>query len=94
MFQYQKRPIGSEGGVLMNVRFFPAKKGNRSSLIAGFLRQNQVQHELIQPDAILRPRHLHRLGEVPIVEVDGHVFINPNDQALKKILNIDYPIPE
>jgi len=71
----------------MTVKFFPAKRAD-SSLIAGFLSQHKIKFELIQPDAIGKPRAWYKSGEVPAVEVDGRIFINPNNEALKKILHV------
>ena len=74
----------------MTVKFYAAKKGEKSRLIARFLLAHSVTHELIRPDEIATKHpHLHRVGEVPAVEVDGRVFIDPNDEALRRILHVD-----
>ncbi len=70
------------------IRFFPARKGEKSSLIAGFLTRHHVQHELISVEVSVR-RPWHRSDEIPAIEVDGVLFINPNDGALRRILEID-----
>lgn len=34
-------------------------------------------------------QNVHHLGTDPAVEVDGRMFVDPNVDALKKILNVD-----
>lgn len=70
----------------MTVRFFPGSRKHKSSLIAGFLRRFRVEHELVREDDY--KRHTARLGTDPAVEVDGRLFVNPNEDALKKILKV------
>lgn len=70
----------------MTVRFFPGSKKQKTSLIAGFLRQFHVDHELVQPDQI--QSHTIHFGTDPAVEVDGRLFVDPNEDALKKIFHI------
>ena len=73
----------------MKVKFYPAKKGEKSRFIAHFLLAHSVTHELIRPDEVTaRSPHLHRLGEMPAVEVDGKMFVDPNVEALRRILNV------
>jgi hypothetical protein len=72
----------------MNVRFFPGSKQQKSSLIAGFLSEHHVSHELMTPSD-LPPKSTFRLGEEPAVEVNGRLFVDPNVDALKKILHIN-----
>lgn len=71
----------------MTVKFYPAKKGEKSRLIAHFLLAHSVTHELIRPEEVAKG-HLHRIGEMPAVEVDGQMFVDPNDEALRRILNV------
>jgi hypothetical protein len=70
----------------MTVRFFPGSKQQKTSLIAGFLSKFHVDH------AIVRPEEFHsntfHLGTDPAVEVDGRLFVDPNVDALKKILHV------
>jgi hypothetical protein len=74
----------------MTVRFYPAKKGEKSRTIAKFLLAHSVTHELIRPEeADQKSSHLHKGGEVPALEVDGKLFIDPNDEALRRILHVD-----
>ena len=69
----------------MTVRFFPGSKKQKTSLIAGLLSQFKVVHELARPEAY---KHTFHLGTDPAVEVDGRLFVDPNVDALKKILDI------
>jgi hypothetical protein len=69
----------------MTVRFFPGSKKQKTKLIAGFLTQFQVDHELVTADSM---KHAIHLGTDPAVEVDGRLFVDPNVDALKKILHL------
>lgn len=71
----------------MTVRFFPGSQRHKTSLIAGFLRQFRVDHEMVRPEDYTK--HVHNLGSDPAVEVDGRLFVDPNVDALKKILKVD-----
>ncbi len=74
----------------MTVKFYPGIKGEKSSLIARFLVNHAVQHELIQESDVPSYRnHLYKSGEAPALEVDGRLFVDPNDEALRKILRLD-----
>lgn len=66
----------------MNVRFFPGSKRHKTSLIAGFLEEFRVAHELVNNES----RYTHHAGSDPAVEVDGRLFVDPNVDALRKIL--------
>jgi hypothetical protein len=70
----------------MTVRFVPGTQRHKTSLIAGFLRQFRVVHEMVRPEEF---QNVHHLGTDPAVEVDGRMFVDPNVDALKKILNVD-----
>ncbi|HEY4641996.1 MAG TPA: hypothetical protein VII75_11685 [Thermoanaerobaculia bacterium] len=70
----------------MTVRFFPGSKRQKTSLIAGFLSRYHVDHELVRAEDI-RSSTVH-LGTDPAVEVDGRLFVDPNVDALKKILHV------
>ena len=72
----------------MTIRFFPATKGQKSSLLAKFLSRYQVTHELVSPED-RASRKTYRHGEVPAVEIDGRLFVDPNHDVLKKILQIE-----
>ena len=69
----------------MTVKFFPGSKGQKTRLIAGLLSQFKVQHELVRSEGY---RHTVHLGTDPALEVDGRLFVDPNVDALKKILDI------
>jgi hypothetical protein len=70
----------------MTVRFFPGSKRQKTSLVAGFLSQYHVDHELVQvEDNTLKTVHL---GVDPAVEVNGRLFVDPNVDALKKIFKV------
>ena len=70
----------------MTVRFFPGSKKQKTSLVAGFLKQFRVEHELVRAEEY---KHTYHLGTDPAVEVDGRLFVDPNVDALKKILEIE-----
>ncbi|HVR39575.1 MAG TPA: hypothetical protein VMU84_10810 [Thermoanaerobaculia bacterium] len=71
----------------MTVRFFPGTKKQKTSLVAGFLTKFRVEHELVRPDQFTA--HTYHLGSDPALEVDGRLFVDPNLDALKKILHVD-----
>ncbi len=74
----------------MMVRFFTNRKGKRSNLIAGFLSKNHVEYELVDLETCTAPDRswVNQAKGAPAVEVDGRIFVNPNDHALEKILHI------
>ena len=75
----------------MTVRFFPGSRRQKTSLIAGFLSQYHVDHELVNPadfPANFTEKTVH-LGTDPAVEVDGRLFVDPNVDALKKIFKVN-----
>lgn len=75
----------------MKVTLYSAGKAESRS-IARFFNQHNVIYEFVSPDKIeAKNAHLFKLGEMPVVEVDGKQFVNPNDDALAKILGL---IPE
>ena len=71
----------------MTVRFFPGSRRQKSSLIAGFLSQYHVDHELVRSEEFME-KTVH-LGTDPAVEVDGRLFVDPNVDALKKIFKVN-----
>ena len=71
----------------MTVRFFPGTKRHKTTLIAGFLRQFRVEHELVRVDEN-KKSYIHHLGSDPALEVDGRLFVDPNVDALKKIFKV------
>jgi hypothetical protein len=71
----------------MTVRFFPGSLKHKTSLVAGFLRQFRVEHEMVRPEDY--KGLAHHMGSDPALEVDGRLFVDPNVDALKKILHVD-----
>lgn len=73
----------------MRVRYYPPKKSEKSSSVVRFMKRHHVNFEQVGPEEARASNiHPYRLGEVPMVEVDGRVFVNPNDDALKKIFRV------
>ena len=68
----------------MTVRFYPGTKKQKTTLIAGFLSQFHVEHELVHV-ADPKSSHTVHLGTDPALEVNGRLFVDPNVDALKKI---------
>ena len=55
----------------MTVRFFPGSQKHKTSLIAGFLKQFRVAHEMVRPEEY---RYTHHLGsDQPGSADDGNV---------------------
>lgn len=77
----------------MKVTYYPAQKVGRGRAIEKVLLENHVQYDLIGPDE-KRPNRVHKSGDMPAVEVDGRIFINPNDHALRKILEVEVATPK
>jgi hypothetical protein len=71
----------------MTVRFFPGSRKQKTTLIQGFLSKYRVAHELARPEEY-QSKTFH-LGTDPALEVDGRLFVDPNVDALKKILHVD-----
>ena len=71
----------------MTVRFFPGSKKQKTSLILGFLSKYRVVHELARPEEF-NSKTFH-MGTDPAVEVDERLFVDPNEDALKKILHLE-----
>ncbi|HUO83712.1 MAG TPA: hypothetical protein VM534_01235 [Thermoanaerobaculia bacterium] len=70
----------------MKVNYYPGR-GHTVSSIERFLTRHKVSHRMIDADAIM-PKGVYKLGDLPAVEVDGRFFVNPNEDALRKILDI------
>ena len=70
----------------MTVRFFPGSRKQKTGLIAGFLVQHHIPHELVRAEE--SPSKTFHLGTDPALEVDGRLFIDPNLDALRKILHL------
>ncbi len=71
----------------MIVKFFPGSKKQKTGLIAGFLDQFHVDHEMVRTDH-MKSNAFHHVGTDPAVEVDGHMYVDPNVDALKKIFHV------
>lgn len=71
----------------MKVSYYPAVKSSRGQLIEDLLTQYRVRHELVGPED-RRRTNIALKNDLPALEVDGRIFINPNEEALKKILHI------
>jgi hypothetical protein len=71
----------------MTVRFVPGTKKYRTSLIQGFLTRHHVAYELLDANQ-LGAKAFH-LGTDPALEVDGRLFVDPNEDALKKIFRVN-----
>ncbi len=70
----------------MTVRFFPGAKSQKTRLIAGFLKEFKVDYELVHAEDTTS--HTFHLGTDPAVEVEGRMFVDPNEDALKKIFHV------
>ncbi len=70
----------------MTVRLVPGTKKHRTTLIEGFLNQNHVAYELLSADQC--PGKTFHLGTDPTLEVDGRLFVDPNEDALRKIFRV------
>lgn len=73
----------------MTVRFFSTRERQKSILIQGFFSRHHVVYELVDPTVNAPRPWVRSVGDLPAVEVDGRLFINPNDDALRKILHLD-----
>lgn len=74
----------------MLVRFYPSRKREKSNALARFLRTRKVNFELVRTEELRsRGNRLYGGNEEPVVEIDGRIFVNPNEQALQKILEED-----
>lgn len=71
----------------MKVSYYPAVKSSRGKMIEDTLTRHRVKHELVRPGD-RRRTNIALKNDVPAVEVDGRIFVNPNEEALKKILEI------
>ena len=81
------KTIGCDEEGRMTVRFFPGSRKQKTTLIQGFLSKYRVAHELARPEEY-QSKTFH-LGTDPAVEVDGRLFVDPNVDALKKILHVE-----
>lgn len=68
----------------MKVNYYPDSKGAKGRGIVAFLQAHKVRHQLVEAPE-LRKR-ICGGEDLPAIEVDGRFFVNPNDDALRKIL--------
>ncbi len=74
----------------MLVRFYPSRKREKSNALARFLRTQKIDYELVRTEELTRRgNRLYGAEGEPVIEVDGRIFVNPNQQALLKILEGD-----
>lgn len=74
----------------MMIRFCPGRKREKSNALTRFLKTNHVEYELIRQDELLtRGTRLYGAAEEPVIEIDGKIFVNPNPQAIRKLLAAD-----
>ena len=76
----------------MTVRFFPGSLRHKTTLIAGFLRQFRVEHELVRTEEYKSYNRTHHLGTDPAADAKGvlvQTVVDPNVDALKKILKVN-----
>ncbi|MBW3565487.1 MAG: hypothetical protein KY459_12245 [Acidobacteria bacterium] len=69
----------------MKVNYYPDSKGAKGRGIVAFLEAHKVRHQLVEPTPALRRRICGGV-DLPAIEVDGRFFVNPNRDALRKIL--------
>lgn len=73
----------------MTVRVYEHHTGTRSNWLQKFLDRYHVQHEALSSEDLgSSASYINRYGEAAAVEVDGRLFVNPNEDALKKILHV------
>lgn len=78
--------MGEQGGI-MKVKLYPDKSGTKSKLISDFLSTHRVAFTRLDATEEFR-RRVCCNDDQPALEIDGRIFVNPNDSALRKILSI------
>ncbi len=73
----------------MKVTYFPASKAGKGKSIERVLIENHIKHELVKHADAARRARLGKLADLPTVEIDGRLFVNPNDHALRKLLELE-----
>lgn len=71
----------------MKVKLYSDKNGTKSKLISDFLADHKVSFTRSVANDEFR-RRVCCTDDLPALEIDGRIFVNPNDSALKKILHI------
>jgi hypothetical protein len=69
----------------MTVKVYEQKNAH-DNWIARFLTRHRVNHQFVTPEEV----GVHRcyLRPAAAIEVDGELFVNPNEDALKKLLQL------
>ena len=76
----------------MHIRFYPSRKREKGNALALLLRDSRLDFELIRADELKGlGKRLYGAHEDPFVEIDGEIFVNPNPQALRKMLLGEIP---
>lgn len=72
----------------MHIRFYPSHKREKSKALALLLSDSRLDYELIRAEDLkVAGTRLYGAHEDPIIEIDGEIFVNPNPQALRKMLS-------
>lgn len=58
---------------------------HRSTWISRFLNQYHVNFQRVSPEQL---GSLSRRNIAAAVEIDGHVMVDPNEDALRKVLHV------
>lgn len=82
-----ERQDGEQGGI-MKVKLYSDKSGTKSKPISDFLLSHRVRFTQSIANEEFR-RRVCCTEDVPALEIDGRIFINPNSSALEKILSLD-----
>jgi hypothetical protein len=69
----------------MTVKVYEKTNNLKPNWITRFLTRHHVQHQLVSEKEI---GVVSQRNYAAAVEVDGHIFIDPNEDALKKILHV------
>ena len=75
----------------MKVTYFPASKAGKGKSIERVLIENHIKHERVNHADTARRARLGKLADLPTVEINGRLFVNPNDHALRKLLELEPP---
>jgi hypothetical protein len=65
----------------MKVILYASQSGATNETVVRFLADHRVRYEVSSADC-------RRHRDLPAVEVDGHILVNPNEDALKKYLRV------
>ena len=74
----------------MTVKVYEKNEKTRGNWLINFLTRQRVQYEVLNANELApSPAYLSRLHVDTAVEVDGRLFVNPNEDALRKILQVN-----